>query len=100
MSEGRNLIVEYSKQSLDNASEIIVYLRMHFTEKEVSSFYQTLQEFEKIVRLFPNLYPESKKRRVRRAVLSRELSVYYAIKNNNILIVAIFDNRWDEATKI
>ena len=73
---------------------------MHFTEKEVSSFYQTLQEFEKIVSLFPNLYPESKKRRVRRAVLSRELSVYYAIKKNNILIVAIFDNRWDKATKI
>ena len=39
MAEKKKLIVEYSRQSLDNAREIVAYLRRKFTEKEVDNFY-------------------------------------------------------------
>jgi N-acetyl-gamma-glutamylphosphate reductase len=100
MAEKRKLIIEYSKQSLINAKEIVAYLRSKFTEKEVNNFYKALNEFEKIISVYPTLYSESRKRKIRRAVLSKVLSVFYSINKNKISIVAIFDNRWDETSKL
>jgi N-acetyl-gamma-glutamylphosphate reductase len=100
MAEKRKLIIEYSKQSLINAKDIVAYLRSKFTEKEVNNFYKALNEFEKIISVYPTLYSESRKRKIRRAVLSKVLSVFYSINKNKISIVAIFDNRWDETSKL
>jgi hypothetical protein len=100
MDEKKILKVEYSKQSLENAKEIVSYLRKNFSEKEITNFYKVLADFEKIIILYPTIYSESKKKKVRKAVLSKVLSVYYLVKKKNILIVAILDNRWDEARKI
>jgi hypothetical protein len=85
MAEKRKLIIEYSKQSLINAKEIVAYLRSKFTEKEVNNFYKALNEFEKIISVYPTLYSESRKRKIRRAVLSKVLSVFYSINKNNPL---------------
>lgn len=99
MDKKKKLIVEYSKQSLKNTKEIVSYLRRKFTEKEVNNFYQSLRDFEKIIITYPTLYSESKKKKIRRAVISKVLSIYYLINKNTISIVAIFDNRWDEKSK-
>lgn len=99
MADKKKLFVEYSKQSLENAKEIITYLRKNFSEKEVANFYKVLTDFEKIIILYPTIYSESKKKKFRRAVLSKVLSVYYSVGKNKISIIAIFDNRWDQTTK-
>ena len=100
MAEKNNLSVEYSKQSLENAKEIVSYLQKNFSEKEVTNFYKVLADFENIIILYPTIYSESKKKKFRRAVLSKVLSVYYSVKKNKFSIIAIFDNRWDEINKI
>lgn len=100
MVDNKSLIVEYSKQSLENVKEIVSYLQNKFTEKEVNNFFKVLNDFEKIIILYPELYSESQKKRIRRAVLSKVLSVYYSVNKNKISIIAIFDNRWDETSKI
>ncbi len=100
MAEKEDFIVQYSKQSLENAKEIVSYLLKKFSEKEVNKFYKDLNDFEKIIIIYPTLYSESQKKRIRRAVLSKVLSIYYSINKNKISIIAIFDNRWDEASKI
>ncbi len=100
MAEKRKLIVEYSKQSLGNAKEIVSYLQKKFTDKEVDKFYAALNDFEKIIVAYPTLYSESKKKKIRKAVLSKELSVFYSIKKSKISIIAIFDNRWDISSKL
>ncbi len=100
MAEKSNFVVEYSKQSLINAKDIVFYLRIKFSEKEVNNFYLAISDFEKIITVYPILYPESSKKGIRRAVLSKVLIVYYSVKKNKILIIAIFDNRWDENMKL
>jgi hypothetical protein len=55
-----------------------------------------LNDFEKIISEYPTLYSESPKKKIRRAVLSKALSIYYSINKNKITIVAIIDNRWEE----
>jgi hypothetical protein len=100
MTKKRKLVVDYSQQSLKNAKEIVAYLKLKFSEKEVNNFFQTLNDFESLVSIYPTLYSESQKKKVRKAVLSKVLSVFYSIKRNKISIIAIFDNRWDEASKL
>ena len=100
MTDKKRLTIEYSKQSLNNAKEIVAYLKLKFSEREVNKFYQALEDFEKIITLYPTLYSESPKIKVRRAVLSRVLSVYYSINGDNISIISIFDNRWDASKKL
>ena len=100
MAKNNKLNIEYSVQSLLNAKEIVNYLLSKFTEKEVNNFYKSLYDFENIVSIYPTLYAKSNKKKIRRAILSKVLSVYYFIQKDKISIVAIFDNRWDEMNKL
>ncbi len=95
MAEKGRLAVEYTKQSLDSASEIVTYLRMKFSPKEIEAFYQALEDFEKTIALYPALHNKSSKSTIRRAVLNKVLSVYYTSTAHKISIVDIHDNRWD-----
>ncbi len=88
--------VIYTPTALTNASSIKKYLLSKFSDKEVDNFFSLLQSFESVVISFPKLYPTTyKKKKIRRAVLSKPLSVFYRIKNTTIEVVAILDNRCD-----
>jgi F0F1-type ATP synthase delta subunit len=100
MAEKKILTGEYSNQASENAKEIVNYVRKNFSDKEITNFYKVLTDFEKIIILYPTIYSESKRKKVRKAVLSKVLSVYYLVKKKNISIVAILDNRWDETGKL
>ncbi len=100
MNKKKSFTVEYSKQSLENAKEIAAYLKSRFTEKEINNFYQVLEDFEKVIISFPTLYAESSKMKIRKAVLSKVLTVYYSINENKISIISILDNRWDFESRL
>jgi plasmid stabilization system protein ParE len=88
--------VEWTERSIKQASDIQNYLADKFTEQEVSRFYNLLTNFEKTVVVFPKLYPEfSVRKKLRRAVLNKNLSVYYAIRSWEIIVVSVLDNRMD-----
>lgn len=95
MADQKRLVVEYSKQALYSATEIVAYLRHKFSQKEIDAFYQTLEDFEKISSLYPTLYKQSDKVKIRRAVLNKVLSVYYSYTAGKIRVIDIHDNRWD-----
>lgn len=91
------LKVEWTKRSLGNAKKIQAYLLGKFTEKEVQNFENLLEDFERTVSIFPQLYPQSEKYpKLRRAVLHKFTSVFYSIHENKIVIVAMQDNRQDK----
>ena len=88
--------IVWTERSLQNAISIKEYLVSEFSAKEIDGFYSLLESFEIAVCAFPELYPESEvKKRVRRAVLSKVLSVFYRVKKNKIEVLAILDNRCD-----
>lgn len=100
MAEKKRLVVEYSQHSLNSAAEIVAYLKSKFSQKEIDAFYQTLEDFEKIISLYPALYNQSNKVKIRRAVLNKVLSVYYTSSESKVSIIDIHDNRWDFAKRI
>ncbi len=93
-----NLLVVWSDRSLLHTKIIRDYLQYHFAQREIDNFYKLLLSFEKIVSIFPQLYPETNKNSgVRRAVLSKQLSVFYLLENDLINIIAVLDNRMSDS---
>jgi len=86
----------YSKRANSNLLEIKRYLLYKFTQREVDNLQNLLTDFEKVVVEFPFLYPENIfNKNIRRAVLSKQLSVFYRNSKDTILIVTVIDNRMD-----
>lgn len=96
MPKSKVVSVLWTDQALQNAISIKEYLLLKFSDKEVDNFFSLLAAFEFAVSAFPELYPvSSARKKVRRAVLSKVLSVFYRTNKNNIEVLAILDNRCD-----
>ena len=94
MPKSKSITIIWTDRALQNAVSVKKYLHLTFSNKEIENFYSLLEAFEIAVSAFPELYPASSiKRGVRRAVLSKVLSVFYRITKNKIEVLAIFDNR-------
>jgi plasmid stabilization system protein ParE len=93
--------VVYSRNALKNAIAIHDYLKFYFTNAEVESFYELIYSFEKVILKFPKLYHKpNSKLNIRRAVMSKQLSIFYRINKDVIEVIAILDNRCDMDSKI
>ena len=96
MPKSKVVSVYWTDRALQHAISVKSYLLENFSQKEVDNFFSLLNAFEIAVSAFPELYPiSSSKKKVRRAVLNKVLSVFYRINKNNIEILAILDNRCD-----
>lgn len=96
MPDRSTLDVLWTDESLKNAVSIKQYLLQKFSEKELDLFYLQLLNFTELIVVFPKLYPLTNKgTKIRRAVLSKEFSVFYRIKRKHIEILALIDNRAD-----
>jgi len=88
----------YTERSLVNIQEIKNYLLYKFTQREVDNLYDRLNAFESIVIVFPDMYSQiAGRKQIRRAVLSKQLSVFYTISKESLIITAILDNRMDNS---
>jgi plasmid stabilization system protein ParE len=86
--------IYYTDKAITDLIGIKGYLLKFFTSKEVNKLYAVVQSFEKVVVVFPELYPASiKNKNIHRAVLSKQLSVFYRVTKERISIIAIIDNR-------
>jgi plasmid stabilization system protein ParE len=94
MAEKQYLTVSWSNRSISDSLAIKKYLQKEFSQREIDNFYKLLDAFEKIVLSFPKLYPSSiKNKKVHRAVLSKQLSVFYNLSKDQINVIAVLDNR-------
>lgn len=96
MDENSSFVIHYTKRANADAIVIKNYLLYNFTHREVDHFYDLLETFERATKPFPELYPlVNNSKKIRRAVLSKQLSVFYRVSKNRISINSILDNRMD-----
>jgi len=90
------LPVIYTNRAVANSLSIKNFILVKFTQREVDNFYKMLETFEKVVSAFPEIYPKSSQNQdVHRAVLSKNLSVFYTIINTEVSVIGMIDNRMD-----
>jgi plasmid stabilization system protein ParE len=88
----------WSDEALSNLREIINYLENRWTHKEIGKFANLLEHQLKLIVSNPLLFPMvDKSLDLRKAVLSRQTTIFYRVKGFEIHILSLFDNRQNPA---
>jgi plasmid stabilization system protein ParE len=92
MKSGYKLL--WSDKALVDLQYIINYLTEHWTQKEIKNFAKRLDKRLDLITSNPKLFPRSTKRKsIRRSVLTKQTVIYYEVKGRVINIVTLFDSR-------
>ena len=80
--------------------QLIIYLESEWGESVVKAFMRKLYDFLEILSEFPEIgsmqYPE---KRIRGFALTKQVTIFYKIDNNYIILLDIYDNRSDPKKK-
>jgi plasmid stabilization system protein ParE len=83
----------WTEEAIQNLEEIIDYLKNKWTQREVDNFKLKLSKQIDLIGNNPGMFPISTfQPRLRKAVLSRQTSIFYEIKDNVIYLAYIFVN--------
>jgi plasmid stabilization system protein ParE len=84
----------WTSKALTDLKNIVNYLEENWTVKEIQKFARLLDlQLNRLI-IHPFLSPESNKyKKIRKSVLTRQISIYYRVINNQIQIISLFDNR-------
>ena len=86
----------WSDESLKNLKDLINYLESEWSEKEVVTFKKKLAKQLDLIIKNPRIFPVSDfQPRLRKAVLSKQTTIFYEIKEYVIHIAYLFNNRVD-----
>jgi len=86
----------WSKESISNLESILSYLESEWTDKEIDNFKRKLSKQLELIEKNPRLFPISDVQpRLRKAVLSKQTTIFYELKEYEIHIAYLFSNRMD-----
>lgn len=74
---------------------ILEYVKEEWTYKEVEAFANHTEGVLELIRQNPSLYQYSKKSDTHRCVLTKQVSLFYRIRNQEIELLVFWDNRQD-----
>ncbi|MCB0396376.1 MAG: type II toxin-antitoxin system RelE/ParE family toxin [Flavobacteriales bacterium] len=88
--------VIWTDEAYKNLNNTLTYIEGHWSEKELRKFARLLEKQLQLISQRPLIFPEAFKHKdVRRAVLSRQTTIYYKVKSDSVEILSLFDNRQD-----
>ena len=83
----------WTEEAIRNLEEIIDYLHSRWTQRELDNFKVKLSKQIDLISRSPKLFPISTfQPRLRKAVLSKQTTVFYEVKNKTIYLAYIFVN--------
>ena len=86
----------WSEEAISNLEGILNYLEKKWSNSEISNFKTLLSKNLELITKFPLIFPESEiVSGLRRAVLNKQVSIFYKILDEAIYIAYLFDNRQD-----
>ncbi len=92
MKSGYKLL--WSEKALADLKNIIDYLIENWTEREIQNFAKRLDKRLKVIALNPKLFPNTSRRKgVRKSVLSKHTVIYYQTTGTVVNIITLFDPR-------
>ncbi|MCX6277957.1 MAG: type II toxin-antitoxin system RelE/ParE family toxin [Bacteroidetes bacterium] len=88
--------IYWSNESIDNLESIFEYLSTNWSQKEVNNFKRKLAKQLDLIVSNPKLFPVSEYNpRLRKAVLSKQTTIFYELSGQRIYLVYLFNNKKD-----
>ncbi len=83
---------KWTQEAKDNLFGILDYLIEHWTERDAKNFNTKLERILALIEKRPLLYPRSRKN-IHRAVITKQITLYYSIKGRHVYLLQLFNNR-------
>jgi plasmid stabilization system protein ParE len=84
----------WSDRAISDLKNILDYLEYEWTDKEIKNFLTRLDKRLGLIIINPKLFSKTSKRKnVRRSVLTKHTVIYYTASNDLIKILTLFDPR-------
>ncbi len=88
------LDVKWSKQADKKFDKVIAYLMTEWGQVTTRNFIRKVYHFLDILSEYPGIGTiENKEKGIRGILIVRQVSLFYRIKDNTIIILDFFDNR-------
>jgi len=86
----------WSDEALKNLDDILEYLINRWSQTVIDDFKKRLSKQISLIEQNPNLFPISKYNpRLRKAILSKQTTIFYEVSGQLIYIVFLFNNKQD-----
>ena len=94
------LTIYWTKQADQKFDQILKYLEEEWGDKVTRAFVRKVYDFLDILSEFPEIGTlENAERNIRGFVIVKQLSVFYKIKDDTIILLNFFDNRQNPKRK-
>jgi plasmid stabilization system protein ParE len=94
MKNGSEYVLEWTIHAQCELDAMYDYSERNRSVYEITRFSKLLDKKLSIIHKFPFIYPAYEgNKSVRRCVISKQVSLYYKITTNKIIILSLFDNR-------
>jgi len=86
----------WTDEAINNLESVLDYLAHKWTQREIDNFKKRLSKQICLIEQNPRLFPISQyNRRLHKAVLSKETTVFYEVSDQIIYLVYLFNNMQD-----
>jgi plasmid stabilization system protein ParE len=89
------LKIRWSKEAKSTFENVLDYLRANWTHKEIEKFVSKTNAVLNVISLQPYLFKASAHKRVRKAVINKQNSLFYLVRESEIYLLSFWDNRRD-----
>ena len=87
----------WTDEAVKNLEDILDYLKNRWTSREVDNFKKKLSKQISLIQLNTRLFPISEYNiRLRKAVLSKQTTLFYELSENIVYLVYLFNTKQSE----
>jgi plasmid stabilization system protein ParE len=84
----------WTDEAISNLESILDYLKSNWTQRKISNFKKKLGKQVRLIEQNPKLFPVSRyNSRLRKAVLSKQTTIFYELSGQMIYLVYLFNTR-------
>jgi len=85
--------VVWSRRAKDEFADVLGFIEVQFGPETAADCVLLVEEVIEKIALFPNMFPASGQYNIRRAVVQRNLSIFYRFQRDQVDILKVWDNR-------
>ncbi|MCO6475440.1 MAG: type II toxin-antitoxin system RelE/ParE family toxin [Phaeodactylibacter sp.] len=91
-----SLPVIWAPSAEDEYAALLKYVEQHFGLDAALELLDTTEKLLEEIAAFPKMFPASEKRKdIRKAIISKQTSLFYRISQDQVQVLYIWDNRQD-----
>ena len=87
------LNINWTAEAKQTYGNILEYLQEEWSIKEVEVFIERTENLLLIIAQQPYIFKASAYKQIRQAIIGKQNSLFYLVKNNGIFLLAFWDNR-------